>query len=457
MTDKTPPNDATPATKAANQALLKRLDFANDQDLKDAAQGFMAPLPENGVIRDDTGREVWDMDRFRFILDNEEAPDTVNPSLWRQSRLAMQGGLFKVADRLYQVRNADLSNLTIVEGDTGLIVIDPLISTETARAALNLYLAHRPKKPVKAVVISHSHVDHYGGVLGVVDQSDVDAGRVMVVAPEGFLEAAVAENVLAGTVMSRRAAYMYGSLLPPSPRGQVGAGLGTTTSSGTVTLIPPTHTITGTGQKMDIDGLTFEFLLAPETEAPSEMHWYIEELRAVTAAENCCRTLHNTCSLRGTKIRDPLAWSKCLDRTMAMWGDRAEVMYGMHHWPVWGRERVLKTLGMARDGYRYINDETLRLANHGLVPDEIAERIDFPGDLGRHWAMRGYYGTLSHNTKATYARYLGWFDGNPARLNPLPQEESSKLYVEYMGGADAVIPKAGMPLSGANTAGWRRS
>ncbi len=316
------------------------------------------------------------------------------------------------------MRTLDLSNITFVEGETGVIAFDPLISAETAAAALELYYAHRPRRPVVAVVYSHSHVDHFGGVRGIVDEADVRAGRVRVVAPEGFLEAAVAENVLAGNVMSRRASYMYGNLLPADAKGQVGAGLGVTTSSGSVTLIPPTHTISQTGERLTIDGLEFEFMMAPDSEAPSEMHWFIDRFKALTAAENCCHTLHNTYSIRGAKIRDPLAWSKYLEQTVELWGDRVEVLYGMHHWPAWGRERVLELLQLGRDGYRFINDETLRLANHGLTPVEIAEQVEFPPRLSRHWAMRGYYGSLNHNVKATYVNYLGWFDGNPATPSP---------------------------------------
>jgi alkyl sulfatase BDS1-like metallo-beta-lactamase superfamily hydrolase len=436
------PKQATEATKAHNAKLLELLPFANKQDVKDATRGFIAPLPNNGVINNDKGQPVWDMRNFQFILDQEKAPDTVNPSLWRQSRLVMQGGLFKVVDGLYQVRNADLSNLTIYEGKTGIILADPLVSAETAKAALELYYQHRPRKPVVAVVFSHSHVDHYGGVRGVVSEKDVKAGKVKIIAPVGFLEAAVAENVLAGTAMSRRATYMYGNLLPPSPVGQVGAGLGTTTSNGTITLIPPTDIVTKTGQKMKIDGLDFEFLLAPDTEAPAEMHWYIEQFKAVTAAENCCHTLHNTYSLRGAKIRDPLAWSKYLNETLDMWGGKSEVMYGMHHWPVWGNAQVKEMIRMARDGYRYINDQTLRMANHGYTQNEIAEALTFPKELEQHWAMRGYYGSLYHNVKATYVKYLGWFDGNPAHLHVLPPEEAAKKYVEFMGGENAIMEKA---------------
>ena len=434
--------DATTATREANDALAATLAFEDTRDFDEAARGLIAPLPDDGRVRNADGELVWDLSRFAFIHEHEQPPPTVNPSLWRQTRLVVQGGLYEVVPGLYQVRTLDLSNITFAEGPDGLVAFDPLISTETAAAALELYYQHRPRKPVVAVVFSHSHVDHYGGVRGIVDEAAVKAGDVKIVAPEGFLEAAVAENVLAGNVMSRRASYMYGNLLPADVRGQIGAGLGMTTSSGTVSLIPPTDIVRETGQRMNLAGLDFEFMLAPDSEAPAEMHWFIEQFKAVTAAENCCHTLHNTYSIRGTKIRDPLAWSKYLEQTIELWGERAEVMYGMHHWPSWGRGRVLELLGMARDGYRYINDETLRLANRGLTPSEIAEQVTFQGELGRHWALRGYYGSLNHNVKATYVNYLGWFDGNPATLHTLPPEDAAKRYVEFMGGAEAALDKA---------------
>ena len=334
----TMPKEATETTRAANTELLNSLPFVDKRDFEDAKRGFIAPLPDGGVIKNEQGRPVWDMTRFSFIKKGTAAPDTVNPSLWRQSQLTIQGGLYKVVDGLYQVRNADLSNLTIYEGEDGIIVADPLISVETARAALDLYYQHRPRKPVVAVIHSHSHVDHFGGVRGVVDEQDVRAGKVKIVAPIGFLEAAVAENVMAGNVMSRRATYMYGNLLPANPKGQIGAGLGMTTSSGTVTLIPPTDLITETGQRMNIAGLDFEFMLAPDSEAPAEMHWYIEQFKAVTAAENCCHTLHNTYTIRGAKIRDPLAWSKYLNQTIQLWGSqgRGAVWYASLAGVGWG-------------------------------------------------------------------------------------------------------------------------
>ena len=434
--------DAAEFTKAVNAESLKSLPFMDRRDFEDAKRGFVAPLPKGGVIKNEKGQNVWDLTRFSFIKEDAPAPDTVHPSLWRQAQLVIQGGLYKVVDGLYQIRTADLSNLTIVEGEDGLVIMDPLISAETAKAALALYYAHRPRKPVVAVIHSHSHVDHFGGVRGVVDEKDVIDGKVKIIAPVGFLEAAVAENLLAGNVMARRASYMYGNLLTPDPKGQVGAGLGVTTSTGTITLMQPTDLVTATGQRMRIAGLDFEFLLAPDTEAPAEMHWFIEQFKALTAAENCCHTLHNVYTLRGARIRDPLSWSKYLDETIQLWGSNCEVLYGMHHWPVWGNGRVLEMLRMARDGYRFINDQTLRLANQGYTPTEIAETVQFPKELADHWAMRGYYGTLSHNVKATYVRYLGWFDGNPANLNVLPPEKASKKYVEFMGGADQILKKA---------------
>ncbi|MCB1111744.1 MAG: MBL fold metallo-hydrolase [Chlamydiales bacterium] len=433
--------EASQTTLDANAKLYQLLPFNNKQSFDDAQRNKVAALSDR-MITTQNGLPVWNPKAYGFIKLDADAPDTVNPSLWRQSQLVNISGLFKVVDRIYQVRNYDLSNMTIIEGDTGIIIVDPLISIETAKAALDLYYEHRPQKPVIAVIHSHSHVDHYGGVRGVAGEKDVQDGKIKIIAPEGFLAAAVAENVLAGNAMSRRATYMYGNLLPADPKGQVGAGLGMTTSSGTVTIYPPTDVITKTGQTMKLDGLTFEFLLAPDTEAPAEMHWYIPELKALTTAENACHTLHNTYSLRGTKIRNPLAWSTYLNDTLVKWGNDAEVLYGMHHWPVWGKEQVQGHLSKQRDMYRFINDQTLRLANQGYTMVEIAEMLQLPENLATYWSDRGYYGTMNHDVKATYVFYLGWFDGNPASLHPHPPVEASKRYVEYMGGADAILKKA---------------
>jgi alkyl sulfatase BDS1-like metallo-beta-lactamase superfamily hydrolase len=437
-----PRKNATAATKAANQSLLDTLPFADKSDFESARRGFVAAVPD-AIIKGQRGNVIWDPKKYSFIKEGAPAPATVNPSLWRQAQLINLSGLFKIADKIYQIRNLDLSNMTIIEGKEGITVVDPLVSEETAKVGLDLYFANSGgRKPVKAVIYTHSHVDHYGGVRGVVDEADVTSGKVKIFAPEGFLEAAVAENVMAGNAMSRRASYMYGNLLPPDAKGQIGAGLGTTTSAGTVTLILPTDIIRKTGEKRVIDGLTYEFLLAPGSEAPAEMLWYIEELKAIAAAEDCTHTLHNTYSLRGAKIREPLPWSKYLNKALTMWGDKAEVMFAQHHWPTFGNADIVKLLKSQRDLYRFINDETLRLANQGKTGVEIAEEFKLPPRLANVWANRGYYGSVNHNVKATYVLYLGWFDGNPATLHELPPVESSKKYVDFMGGADAVLEKA---------------
>ncbi|WP_424630356.1 alkyl/aryl-sulfatase [Bradyrhizobium sp. SYSU BS000235] len=435
-----PRKDAAQATKQANSALLKQLPFNDTSDFDAAKKGFIAPLPSD-VIKGSAGNTIWNPQQYGFIKD-ETAPDTVNPSLWRQSRLINISGLFEVTDGIYQVRNQDLSNMTIIEGREGITVVDPLISQETAKVALDLYYANRPKKPVKAVIYTHSHVDHYGGVRGVTNEDDVNSGKVRIYAPEGFLEAAVAENVMAGTAMSRRASYMYGNLLKPDPKGQVGAGLGTTTSAGTVTLIAPTNIIKETGQKENIDGLTYEFLMAPGSEAPAEMMWFIEEKKAMEAAEDATHTLHNTYSLRGAKIREPLPWSKYLNQALTMWGDKIEVLFAQHHWPTWGKDKTTALLRSQRDLYRFINDETLRMVNQGMTMREIADAFKMPDSLANVWANRGYYGSVYHDVAATYVLYLGWFDGNPATLHQLPPVEGSKKYVEFMGGPSEVLNKA---------------
>jgi len=433
--------DASDATKAANQRLLNQLPFSDRTDFENAHRGFVAPLPTD-TITGQGGKTLWKPGQFGFIREDAPAPDSVNPSLWRQSQLINVSGLFEVTDGIYQVRNQDLSNMTIIEGNEGIVVVDPLVSAETARVAIDLYYANRGRKPLKAVIYTHSHVDHYGGVRGIVDEAAVTSGNVKIYAPTGFMEAAVAENIFAGTAMSRRASYMYGNVLPPDPKGQVGAGLGTTTSAGTVTLIPPTDLVKETGEKHVIDGLTYEFLLAPGSEAPAEMLWFIEEKKAISAAEDVTHTLHNTYSLRGAKIRDPLSWSKYINQALSMWGDKADVIFAQHHWPTWGNEKVVELMQKQRDLYRFINDQTLRMANQGLTMVEIAEQFKLPESLANFWASRGYYGSINHNVKATYVLYLGWFNGNPATLHDLPPVEASKNYVEFMGGADAVLEKA---------------
>jgi alkyl sulfatase BDS1-like metallo-beta-lactamase superfamily hydrolase len=340
------------------------------------------------------------------------------------------------------VRGFDLSNISFVETDTGVIVIDPLISVETAHAALGLYREHRGDRPLVAVIYTHCHVDHFGGVKGVTTQEDVDAGSVQIIAPQGFLEPAIAENVYAGTAMARRAGYMYGAALPRNARGGVGAGLGQTTSTGTVSLIAPTVDITHTGQELTVDGLRIVFQLAPGTEAPAEMHFLFPDRNALCMAENATHNLHNILTLRGAVVRDPHGWARYLNEAIEMFGAQADVVFASHHWPTWGRERLLAFIGTQRDLYAYLHDQTLRLLNQDYTGSEIAEQFELPPALERAWHTHGYYGSVSHNVKAIYQRYLGWYDGNPARLWQHPPEEAAKRYVEFMGGADAVVERA---------------
>ncbi|MET9314104.1 alkyl sulfatase dimerization domain-containing protein [Kribbella sp. NPDC003505] len=383
---------------------------------------------------------MWDNDSYAFL--DGDAPDTVHPSLWRQSQLVARQGLFEVVDGIYQARGLDLSNVTFVEGETGLVVIDPLLSEQTAAAALDLYRKHRGDRPVHTVIYTHSHADHFGGVKGVVSQEDVDAGRVRILAPEGFTEHAVSENVYAGTAMGRRAGYMYGAALARGPRGQVGAGLGQTTSTGTITLIAPTDFISTTGHEETVDGVRMVFQMAPDTEAPSEMLIYFPDHKALCAAEDATHNLHNLLTLRGALVRDPRGWARYLTETLDLFGAEVEVVFASHHWPTWGNEQAVHYLTLQRDLYAYLHDQTLRMLNKGLTGPEIAELIQLPPALENAWHTHGYYGSVSHNVKAIYQRYMGWFDGNPAHLWQHPPVEAATRYVEFMGGADAVVAKA---------------
>ena len=419
--------------------LHESLPFHDERDLEDATRGLVASL-HPCVVRAADGRVVWDNDAYDFL--REDTPATAHPSLWRQSRLVALQGLFEVTPGIYQVRGLDLSNVTFVEGEAGVIVIDPLISSETAAAALALYREHRGPRPVTAVIYTHSHVDHFGGVKGVTTQDDVDAGRVVVIAPEGFVAHAVSENVYAGTAMSRRAGYMYGAALHRGPQGQIGAGLGQTTSTGSVALIPPTLEISATGQEETVDGVRMVFQMAPGSEAPAEMHFYFPELKALCLAENATHTLHNLLTLRGAQVRDPHAWSGYLTEAIDLFGTQAEVAFASHHWPTWGNDRIVEFLSLQRDLYAYLHDQTLRMLNQGLVGTEIAEQIQLPPALEAAWHARGYYGSVSHNVKAIYQRYMGWYDGNPAHLWQHPPAEAARRYLDFMGGADAVVERA---------------
>ncbi|MEU1144498.1 alkyl/aryl-sulfatase [Streptomyces sp. NPDC005863] len=409
------------------------------QDFADADRGLLGRL-RPGRVTDADGSVVWDADAYGFL--DEECPPTAHPALWRQSRLVARQGLYEVVPGIYQVRGLDLSNITFVEGDRGVIVVDPLISAEVAAAALALYREHRGKRPVTAVIYTHSHVDHFGGVRGVVDAAEVADGRVPVIAPAGFLEHAASENVFTGTAMARRASYMYGAALPKGPAGQIGCGLGQTTSTGSVGLIAPTLDVTRTGQEETVDGVRVVFQLTPGTEAPAEMNFHFPELRVLCVAENACHTLHNVLTLRGALVRDPSAWARYLTETIRLYAEDTDVVFGSHHWPTWGQDRAVRFLEEQRDAYAYLHDQSVRLINAGHTGAEIGEELRFPPGLERAWHARGYYGSLSHNAKAVYQRYMGWFDGNPTHLWQHPPTESARRYVEFMGGADAVVGKA---------------
>ena len=434
---------ATNFTAAANAAPLQALNWGDSQDFELASQGFIATL-DDPVIRSGDGRPVWDLGAYPF-LEEETAPPSVNPSLWRQSRLnANYHGLFKVTDGFYQVRGFDLSVMSVVETNSGYLVIDPLLAPPTAAAGMELVYQHLGRNPIVAVIYTHSHIDHWGGVKGIISQADAQSGRVKVIAPDHFMEFAISENVIAGNVMSRRASYMYGNLLPKAPTGQVGAGLGQTTAAGIPTLIVPTDTITHTGQRMVIDGLEIEFQLTPGTEAPAEMNFLFPQRRALCMAENVSHNMHNLYTLRGAQVRNPKVWAHYIDEAIDLFDGRYDVVFSSHHWPTWGAEAGVEYLKKQRDMYKYLHDETMRLANQGYTLLEIPEIVEsqLPADLFNAWYNRGYYGTVSHNVKAVYQHYLGFFDGNPATLHPLPPEAAGKKYVEFMGGADNLLAQA---------------
>jgi alkyl sulfatase BDS1-like metallo-beta-lactamase superfamily hydrolase len=429
-------NDATEATRARLTAAAERLPLQDRADFDDAERGFLG-RSESRQVRSADGRVVWNLDAYAFLEDS--CPQTANPSLWRQGQLLTKDGLFEVVPGIYQVRGYDLSVISFLETDTGVVVVDPLISTETAAAAFDLYRRHRGERPVVGMIYTHSHVDHFGGVRGIITSEDVDSGGVPVIAPAGFMRFAVSENIFAGTAMTRRAGYMYGAALDRGPAGQIGSGLGLTTSTGEPSLIPPTVEVDHTGQEEIIDGLRFVFQFTPGTEAPAELNFYVPERQALCMAENTSHTLHNILTIRGAEVRDARAWADYLTETIDLFGAEVEVVFASHHWPSWGKDRVLTFLGLQRDLYSYLHDQTLRLINQGYVGAEIAELLEVPPALQATWHTHGYYGSVSHNVKAIYQRYLGWYDGNPAHLWPHPPVEAGKRYVAAMGGAEAAI------------------
>jgi alkyl sulfatase BDS1-like metallo-beta-lactamase superfamily hydrolase len=437
--------EATTSTKEAREKILKELPFSNKQDFEFAARGFIATR-DDPKITDESGRLVFDLASYDFL--KGDAPESANPSLWRQAQLLTRHGLYKVSERIYQVRGFDVSTVSFIQTDTGYVVVDPLTTAEVARAALDLLKKHVGDKPVVAVVYSHSHADHFGGVAGVTTEEDVKAGRVKIIAPEGFMEHSVSENVIAGPAMSRRARFQFGGTLPRGPEGEMTSGLGPGISTGTISLIAPTDIISKTGQEMTIDGVTLSFQITPGTEAPAEMNFYLPQMRAVFMAENANATMHNLLPARGALVRDAKGWSDYLTQAIRLYGDKSDVMFAAHGIPRWGGDVITDFLSKHRDAYKYLHDQTVRLMNNGLTGVEIAEQLQLPDVLAQEWYNRGYYGTMSHNSKAVYQRYMGWYDANPSSLHALPPVAAGTHYVAALGGVDAVIAKAQAAVDG---------
>nr|MDT0252127.1 alkyl sulfatase dimerization domain-containing protein [Endozoicomonas sp.] len=430
---------ATASTIAANAAVQEYLPFEDKSDWDDASRGFIATLDDPRIIGE-KGNVAFDLSKYDFL--KGEAADTANPSLWRQSVLNAKNGLFEVTPGIYQIRAWDLANISFIRGKEGWIVIDPLTSTETASAALKLLREKVADLPVSTVILTHSHADHFGGVRGVVSQEEIDSGKVQIIAPKDFFSESIDENLMAGNQMSRRASYMYGNVLPKSPTGSIGSGLGTTTSGGTLTIVEPTIEVDYDTNELVVDGIKMEFMYTPGAEAPAELMFYMPEFKALMQAEEINKTQHNLYTLRGAKVRSGLDWSKYIQNTIQRFGNDVEISFGSHHWPTWGNDDIVEFWKGQRDTYRYIHDETLRLANKGMTMLEVAESVKLPDSLAKNFANRGYYGSVSHNAKAQYQLYYGWFSGNPAELNELPPVAEGKKFVEWMGGADNVIAKA---------------
>ncbi len=426
---------ASPITAERQAAFAKSLPVSDRQDFEFADRGFLGTRTDPIIKRDD-GQAAWNLAAYDFL--KGDAPATVNPSLWRHAQLLSKHGLFQVSDRVYQVRGFDISNITFVRGDTGWIVIDPLTMKETARAALDLVNEKLGVLPVKAVVYTHSHGDHFGGVRGVVDEADVKSGKVPIIAPKGFMEEVAAENILAGNAMNRRAQYQFGVMLPPGLEGQVNAGIGQNIARGSITLIPPTIIVDRTGQELTLDGVKVRFQYTPSTEAPAEMNLYFPELRILDMAENANVTMHNILTPRGALVRDTKAWAEGLTESLRLFGDISDVMITSHGWPRFGGAVVRDFLADHRDAYKYLHDQTVRMMNQGLTGDEIAAKIQLPPTLSKNWFNRGYYGSMSFNSRAVYQRYMGWYDANPANLIPSPPADAGKRYVAAMGGAAKV-------------------
>jgi linear primary-alkylsulfatase len=441
----------TMATIKTNQQVTETLPFENQQDFIDAKRGLIASL-DSLVTQNEAGENVWDMDDYKFIEYNGidgEAPSSVNPSLWRQASLNNIHGLFKVKEGIYQLRGFDLANMTLIEGNKGWIVVDPLTAKETAKMAFDFAQKHLGQKPISAILFTHSHIDHFGGALGLVTAEQAKQQGIRIIAPEGFMEEATSENIIAGTAMSRRSMFMYGKRLARTERGHIGSGLGKGPAFGSFGILEPNETVNHDTKILKVDGINIEFQFTPGSEAPAEFTFFLPDHNAFCGAEVVSRNMHNLYTLRGAKIRDALKWSSYIDQARIQFSS-ADTYFGSHHWPMWGQDNIQNFLKLQRDSYKYIHDQSVRLMNGGATPSEVAEQITMPEALGTSFPNRGYYGTLKHNAKAVYQAYLGWYDANPANLDPLPGEESAIRYIEMMGGIERVVEQAQITFDNAN-------
>ncbi len=430
---------ASKATVDSQQRLKSELPVEDGRDAAFADRGYLGTLADP-IIKTRDGKPVWNLDAYAWM--DGKAPDTVNPSLWRHMNLLRKHGLYALSDNMWQVRGFDVSNMTVIKGKTGWILIDPLTTRDTAAAALRLVNEKLGARPVTAVIYSHSHGDHFGGVRGVVDEADVKAGKVAIIAPEHFLAETASENVMAGSAMGRRANYQFGGNLSPGPQGQMGSGIGKGIAGGDITLISPTIDIRKTGEIREVDGIALEFQMVPESEAPAEMNVYVPSSRTFLAAEIATCSLHNILTPRGAKVRDAHAWAGFLNEAVNLYGDRSDTIASSHCWPRFGQSEVKGWLSGQRDNYRYLHDQTVRMMNKGMTQAEIAENLKAPPAIANQWFNKGYYGTYSHNSKAIYQYYLGWYDAVPANLNPHPPVVRAAKLVAAMGGAGKVLTEA---------------
>ena len=430
---------ASDSTLAHNQQFIENLDLGNQQDFEDANRGLVARAPNDELVNQQ-GDIIWNPGSYSFITG--DAPDTVNPSLWRQAKLNNIRGLFKVEEGIYQLRGFDLANTTLIQSDNGWIIVDPLTTLETTAAAMEFAQQHLGEINVTGVIFTHSHADHFGGILAIMNSEEARLQGVPLIAPAGFIQEATSENIIAGPAMTRRGNYMFGDSLEHSVTGHIDAGLGKQVVFGSLSIVPPSVTVDQPQMNINVDGVDIEFFNMPGSEAPAELTFYLPKWKAFCGAEVLSHVMHNVLTLRGAKVRDALLWSDYIGQSIDRLDD-VDVFFNSHHWPTWGHDRIIVQMQQQQDMYKFIHDQTLRLANLGYTPREIAEQLKLPDSLAKNFHIRGYYGTLSHNSKAVYQHYFGWYDGNPANLNPLPPEQTAIRYVEFMGGSEAILRRAG--------------